>query len=238
MNKKISTILILIITGISAFSSEYQNVDAKTFQKLIQSGKGVIVDVRTSGEYSRGHIEGSTLISINDKAAVKKVNLLQKDKPVYLYCLSGSRSRSVAAYLSKNGFSHVYNLQRGIMEWQSYGLPLVINDAPKASSSRTFSQSEFNSILSSSPLVLVDFQAPWCAPCKKMNPIVDEIQENYKDKIHVQKMDVEANTSLQKTYEVVSIPGFILFKNGQKVWQHTGVMTYNELSKVIEAQLN
>ncbi|MDA3893214.1 MAG: thioredoxin [Salinivirgaceae bacterium] len=215
---------------------QYQNVDAKTFSTLIKNNEGIVLDVRTSQEYSRGHIEGSTLISTSDQKFVDKVKLLQKDKPLYIYCLTGSRSRSVANYLSKNGYSIIYNLQRGIIEWNQLGYPIVQSDVIAASSNKAYSNTEFQQLISGK-LVLVDFHAPWCAPCKKLSPTIEKVKADYTGKANVEKVDIEVNKSLQTAYNVQSIPGLILFKSGKEVWRHIGVLTYEELSKILNQYL-
>ena len=119
-------ILVLsILFSLTAMAEGVKNVTAQQFFELIQKDDGVVLDVRTQGEYSRGHIANSTLISTSDRDFVKKAMLLQKDKPLYVYCLTGSRSRSVVNYLSKQGFTHLYNLSRGTMSWQREGYALV-----------------------------------------------------------------------------------------------------------------
>lgn len=214
-----------------------QHVNSRDFSQLISNNDGVILDVRTSQEYSQGHINNSTLISTNDPQFVEKVRLLQKDKPLYIYCLTGSRSYAVANYLRQNGYTKIYNLRRGIMEWQQYGYSLTVSSNPVASSSKTYNQTEFNKLVYSTDLVLIDFHAPWCAPCKQMSPIVEQLQTNYSGKAVIEKIDVQANKDLQKTFNVEAIPGFVLLKNGKEVWRHTGVLKYDELSAVLDQHL-
>ncbi len=213
------------------------NVDSKMFFDLIKSEEGIILDVRTPNEYSRGHIEGSTLISTSDQKFIEKVSLLQKGKPVYVYCLTGSRSRAVANYLSQKGYKKVYNLARGILEWQQYGYSVKQSNAVIASSNKTYSNSEFAQLLSSESVVLIDFHAPWCAPCKKMMPTIDKLQKDYSGKALVKKIDIEANNSLKNTYKIQSIPEIVLFKNGKEVWRKTGISSYDDLSLEINKYL-
>jgi thioredoxin 1 len=219
------------------FAQQTKHVDSKTFYNLVNSGSGIVLDVRTSGEFSQGHIENSTLISINDPKVLEKLSLLQKERPIYVYCLTGSRSRVVADYLSKNGYAKVYNLQRGILEWQRYGYKITRGTAPVANAAKSYSVSEFNQLLKSNNVVLVDFNAPWCAPCKQMAPIIADLKQNYMGKAHVEKIDVQSNQVLQKVYNVQSIPGLLLFKDGKQVWKHTGTISYNELSRVLNQHL-
>jgi thioredoxin len=237
MNKVFLFFTMGIFTLSCANAQEIKNVDSKEFSEIIKSGDGIILDVRTPQEYSQGHIKNSTLISTNDRDFVEKANLLQKDKPIYVYCLTGSRSRSAANYLSKNGFSKVYNLSRGIMEWQQYGYPVTKSTNQIASHSKTYNQAEFDKILNSKNVVLIDFQAPWCAPCKQMTPIIEKLQKDYTGKATIEKIDIVANKTIKDNYNIASIPGLILFKNGKEVWKHTGLISYVDLSKVINKYL-
>lgn len=233
----------LIVTAIivlflhSGFSQTVVHVNATKFHELLQSGSGITLDVRTPQEYSRGHIANSTLIDLSDKELIKKISLLQKDKPIYLYCLSGSRSRILADYMVKNGFNQVYNLQHGLIDWQRSKFPLQQSATATASKSKAFSSTDFKTMLSSNQLVFIDFYAVWCAPCRTMSPVVDQLSEKYKQKVKIEKIDVEANRELAQSLDVQSIPGFILFKNGQKVWTGKGVLSYDELAKILEKHL-
>lgn len=223
---------LLVITA-----AEVQHVNAQRFNELIKSNEGVVLDVRTPGEYSRGHIANSTMISTNDRDFVKKVSLLQKDKPLYVYCLTGSRSRAVVNYLYQNGFTQLYNLTNGTMDWQRSGYTLVRSEMVAPSASKTYSSQDFNKLLSNNKLALVDFHAPWCAPCKKVMPIVTQAQTDFSGKLKVITLDIEANESLKTQYDVSSIPGIVLFKDGQEVWRHTGMISKDDLYKSIKAYL-
>jgi thioredoxin 1 len=237
MKKGIIFATIIFLSFTYSFSQTVANVDAVKFNTLIQSGNGIVLDVRTPQEYSRGHIANSTLINIADRDFTNKVTMLQKDKPIYVYCLSGSRSRAAADYLSKNGFKQVYNLQHGLMEWQSNNLPLEQSATIVASNSKAYTPSDFKTLTSSNKLVFVDFNAVWCAPCKTMNPVIDQLSENYKQKVRVEKIDMEANRELAQSLDAQSIPGFVLFKNGQKIWSGEGVLSYDELKKLLDKNL-
>ncbi|MFA9389731.1 MAG: thioredoxin domain-containing protein [Prolixibacteraceae bacterium] len=237
MNKKLFIVILLLISASAVFSQTPVNVDALKFNELIQSGNGIVLDVRTAQEYSRGHIANSTLISTSDRDFVNKVSLLQKDKPIYVYCLTGSRSRAVAGYLSKTGFSNVYNLQQGILDWQRNNLPVVKSENSIAGNTKIYSSGDFQSLVSSNKLVFIDFNAVWCAPCKTMSPVIDQLTENYKQKVTVEKIDVEANRELAQALQVQSIPGFILYKNGQKIWSGKGIIAYDDLTKLLEKNL-
>lgn len=236
--KKIALNLLLILLFI--FNAKAQapfNIDAVEFNNLIQTQQGIVLDVRTPQEYSRGHIDNSTLINIADRNFISKISLLQKDKPIYIYCLTGSRSRSAANYMAKNGFKKVYNLQRGILDWQRNNLPVIKSAATTNSNSITYNNDTFNTLIKSDKLVLIDFHAPWCAPCKSMSPVIKKLAADYKGKAKIEKVDVEANRLIAEANQIQSIPGFILFKNGKKVWTHKGIISYNDLSELLNSHL-
>jgi thioredoxin len=237
MKKRIILASFTFLFSTIGFSQTAIDVDALKFYKLTQLGNGIVLDVRSPQEYSRGHIANSTLINISDRDFTNKVSLLPKDKPIYVYCLSGSRSRVAAGYLAKNGFREVYNLQQGIIDWQRNKLSLVQSESIAASNSKTYSPYDFKTLTSSNKLVFVDFNAIWCAPCKTMSPVIDKLSEDYKQKVKVEKIDMEANRELAQSLDVQSIPGFVLFKNGQKIWSGKGVLSYNELKELLDKNL-
>lgn len=88
-------------------------------------------------------------------------------------------------------------------------------------------------MLKENKLVLVDFYAVWCAPCKAMEPIIDKVSTDFKGKTRVEKVDVEANKPITSVYQVQSVPGIVLFKSGKKVWSHNGAMSYEDLAVVM-----
>ena len=75
--------------------------------------------------------------------------------------------------------------------------------------------STFDQTVSSSPVLLVDFWAPWCGPCQMLGPIIDEIGDELKDQVKVVKINVDENQDLAVKYNISSIPAVLFFENGQ-----------------------
>ena len=88
-------------------------------EKLAQSTKPVILDVRTPGEVAQGVIEGATVIDITDAAFIDKVNALDKNAPTVVYCKIGGRSATACAAMTDLGFKELYNLQGGYDAWKT-----------------------------------------------------------------------------------------------------------------------
>ena len=72
--------------------------------------------------------------------------------------------------------------------------------------------------------VLVDFYADWCGPCRMLAPVIEKIAESYEGKAYVGKCNVDVNQGLAAKYNIMSIPTLMIVKNGQVVWQNTGVV--------------
>ena len=236
--KHVFLIFILLISLLAEMKAQgIQNVDAVKFKQLIATEDAIILDVRTPGEYSRGHIKGSTSINIADPEFVSRIGLLQKEKTILIYCLSGSRSSVSSNYLSQKGFKKIYNMQQGLIDWNRQGYALEQSSQAETSSSTTYTEQSFGKLLKENRLVLVDFHAVWCAPCKAMNPVIDKVATDFKGKTRVEKVDIEVNKAIATSFQVQSVPGFVLFKEGKKVWSHNGTISYNDLSVVIKKYL-
>ena len=95
----------------------------------------------------------------------------------------------------------------------------------------------FNDIIKSGQLTLVDFYATWCGPCKMMHPILEQLKEALGDKIRIIKIDVDKNEAVSMQYHIQSVPTFMLFKTGEAVWRQSGTISLNDLKSLISQHL-
>ena len=89
-------------------------------------------------------------------------------------------------------------------------------------------------ISSQSNMVLVDFWAEWCGPCKMIAPSVEKISEEYSDKLKVGKLDVDSNPNISSTFGIRSIPTLLIFKNGAPVDQIVGAVSKEVISSKVD----
>ena len=102
----------------------------------------------------------------------------------------------------------------------------------------TLTDANFDEIvLKADKPVMVDFWAEWCGPCRVIGPLVNEIAEDYKDKVIVGKLDVDSNPAVSSKYGIRNIPTVLYFKNGQVAEKQVGAVPKGRLVSKLEALL-
>lgn len=95
------------------------------------------------------------------------------------------------------------------------------------------SMATFAQIIKDKDLLLVDFSAEWCGPCKMMPPILQEVKKKIGNEITIIKMDVDGNPQTARQYGIQSVPTLILFQKGKVVWRQSGVIQAGQLELII-----
>ena len=166
---------IFLFIGLNSFAQNLSPVDFQ--KKMNELPKAPIVDVRTPNEFNQSHLKNAINININNDNFTNLINKLDKNKPVLVYCLSGSRSAYAVNLMQAQGFKIVYNLSGGTMKWRAAGLPETTQNT---NAKTEMSLTKFNKLINTDKLVLIDFYAEWCRPCKVQAPILKEIEEEMK----------------------------------------------------------
>ena len=95
----------------------------------------------------------------------------------------------------------------------------------------------FDEVVNGSDVVLVDFWAPWCGPCKMLSPVIDEIADEYAGKAKICKVDTDDSREAAMKFNISSIPTIIIFKNGQMEKQWVGLVSKDDITDVLDELL-
>jgi thioredoxin len=231
MKIKFISLLLLSILFISCngqTSRAVNTIDAKSFAEKLKTNKNPqLLDVRTPEEYGVEHIDNAKNVNWNGDDFVAKVNSYDKSKPIFVYCKVGGRSAQAASKLAELGFKEIYNLDGGIMKWNAE------NNANAMPSTKIIGicDQEYGELIKSSDRVMIDFNAKWCAPCKKMNPYILKFQTEMKDKIKIVQLDADENKTIVEQLKLDALPTIIIYEKGKEVWRNVGYISEEDLKK-------
>jgi thioredoxin len=221
-----TTIFFNSCTEGQAQSSKTDLAAAEFATKIKELPGAPVVDVRTPEEFGKGHLENAKNINWNGDDFQTQISTLDKSKPVFVYCLSGGRSGAAAKQMRADGFKQVYELNGGIMKWRSANLPETTN-----AKSAGMSKAQFDAMITSDKIVLIDFYADWCGPCKKMKPYLEEIAADMKDKVVVIRINADDNQALCKELKIDALPVLQVYKAGKLSWNNSGFIAKEEVVK-------
>lgn len=222
-----------ILISFSACESNGQaklSIAVAEFESKLLSEKFQVLDVRTAGEFKAGYLKGALQADWLDKKEFEeRVKHLNAEKPLLVYCASGVRSEQAAKWLLKKGFKEVYHLKGGTSAWQVSGKKLEASEI-KAQ----LSISDFEKKIQTG-IVLVDVGAEWCPPCKKMEPVMNQLQTELAGKFQLVKVDGGNDIEVMKHIKADALPTFIIYKNGKEIWRDFGIVSKEMLqSKIVQ----
>lgn len=235
MKNKYILILVVIVFTISSCTNGQNakyNLSAVEFDTQLKSNfTAPLIDVRTPDEFSKGHLQNAVNIDWNGNNFDQEIAKLDKSKPVFVYCLSGGRSGQAASKMRADGFKEVYELQGGIMKWRGANLPETTSTVMLTMG---MSKQHYDSLLISDKLVLVDFYADWCGPCKKMKPYLDEITNQMNSTVKVIRINADDNKPLMKDLAIDELPALLIYNKGIVSWRHSGYVSKEDILKQLK----
>lgn len=226
MNWKTLILPLLLLLSACGNSQETSVLEATAFSsKIAETPEAIVLDVRTPEEYAEGHIDRAVNIDWNSDAFDAEVQQLDKEQPVFVYCLAGGRSTAAVEQMRKLGFRNIYELKGGMLQWRAAKLPETA-EVEKASG---MSEDDFREELRDERKVLVDFYAEWCGPCKKMAPFLDEIAAREAQTVKVLRIDIDQNPDLAAALNITSLPTLMIVEDGKITWSKIGFAEKEEL---------
>ena len=234
MKRFLTISLLFLAANVFAQSKDKFLLSVNDFDAKLKEKTSIaqLIDVRTMEEYLRGHLKKATNLNFNDDNFEDLVKAkLDKTRPVFVYCFSGRRSADAATFLRDLGYKEVYDMAGGFAKWTSSSKPYA-SDNMTTQPIAAFTLENLDRVVKSNEIVLIDFYAEWCGPCKKMTPILNKIADENKG-IKLLKIDAEKSDNIATAFKVEEIPTYIIIKNGRQVWRGTGEMEEEEIKEIL-----
>ncbi|GAB3752665.1 thioredoxin domain-containing protein [Spirosoma pomorum] len=211
MTMRLVLVVVLLTLGRFGYA---QTVAPDTFALALKKvQKPQLIDVRTPAEFGDGHLPNATNINSQGADFTQSLSKLDKNQPVYVYCMSGGRSKGAVEKLHELGYDQVYELKGGYLKWASRMMP--VEGVNRSTDKAQWSTARFDSLIQTQPLVLVDVYARWCAPCKKMMPLVDKLATEMTGQLTVAKFNADTEKAMLAAYQVEDLPTLLVFRNGK-----------------------
>lgn len=223
--KKISLIAVLLLMAACSQDGK-TTLTIDEFKSEIEKGGSQVVDLRSESAYKSSHIPGAMSVTGSTAEIVAKETYA--DMPLYLYNENGEGMDELVNKLRKGGFKKVYGLKEGINAWKKQGFSL---EELKIFENDTIA---FEKAILGSKLVMVDFNAEWCRPCKMLDPIVKKLRETRAKDAIVYSIDTDKNPVLAQQYKAESIPLLVFLKNGQEIGRSVGLISESKLNELID----
>lgn len=178
-----------------------------------------LIDARSAEEFALNHIPDAINVNLQTEGYETLVKGISQSKPVFVYSIANGRSVALATDLRKKGFKEVYVLDGGIGAWTGSGNPLY------STAKKGLTLSEYNQILASNKLVLVDIGSKYCGSCKKVKPILETLRQQHGDALKIVEIELEESPALIASLKTVSsFPYLILYKQGEVVLKRAGLI--------------
>ena len=219
----LSLTIALLFTNCSN-SQNFESMSVSEFENKLKSVENAqLLDVRTPGEFSEGHLDKAENINWSGDNFEASVQKLDKAKPVFVYCLAGGRSKKAASKLSEMGFTKIYEMDGGYMKWSA------AHPTSQKATDDGMTKTDYEKLIASGKTVVIDFYAEWCGPCKKMAPYLAKMEKEYEGKAKIIRVDADKNKSLFNALGYSELPAVIIYKDGKEIWKKNGFVSETEL---------
>jgi thioredoxin len=220
-------VILLFLFACQQAGNGVKELNPEAFKEAISKSNAQLIDVRSKEQHNKAYINNSILFDSTEISVDKLENQLYAKLPVYIYSDEESKALALANRLKSKGFLDVNILQGGIQSWQKYSYS---TEEVKIYPNDTI---PFKTAMMGDKLVLVDFNAVWCGPCKLLEPAIRKVRERTEDVI-VYGIDVDENPELAQSYNAASIPLLVFIKNGKELDRMVGLRPVAEIEAMVD----
>lgn len=231
--KKYRPLLALLTVLISIVCTAQLPKKSKTLaavafsERINNTFNAQIIDVRTPEEFNVSHIENAKNTNWLGNDFDTKVEELDKNKPVYVYCKSGNRSSKAIKKLEELGFTTIFELEGGFLQWEAAGL-----NKPSVGPIG-MSMEKYSKLLESEKIILINFTGT-CDACQQMDSYIKKLSKELADRVHIITIDAEKNKTVVSELDIEALPTLIIYKNKNSTWRHDGFITEENLKKQLQ----
>lgn len=225
-------LFVALLMFVSACQNQNGNslLELNDFKTKVGETNAQVIDVRSEDEYKRAHIPNAINVSTNDE-----YNNLQysfyPDLPTYIYGLAENDATIAAQKLHALKFKNLYVLKGGFNDWKGAGLPVEAQKEKRIYENDTI---PFEVARNGSKLVVADFNAVWCGPCKMLEPYIHRLRDNRSDEVIVYSIDTDKRKDLMEEYKAYSIPLVLFMKNNKILYRSEGYMEEAKLNRLVD----
>lgn len=231
MKRILFLVLLIAFNARAQKTNDVHELEAKLFKEQTEQSKNVqLIDVRAPYEMQGGYLKGARNLNIDDVEFNQKLKLLNKELPVYVYCVSGRRSEKAAKQMLEQGFKEVYTLGGGFKKWLSNDYETSLDYI----AIKSLTPTQYQSILKSEKPVLVSFFDATCNTCEALNQaLISRAAHRQKDFILL-RIDTTLNQELTEELGIKSVPTVKLYKAQKEVWEANGNINLKRLDKKLK----
>jgi rhodanese-related sulfurtransferase/glutaredoxin-related protein len=229
--KKLSSITCILFMTLTIQVKAQQNKFKLSIDsveaKINQSEQPQIIDARSAEEFVQNHLKSAINLSLDPAKSALQLNVFNKQQPVFVYAIGNYRSGLLAKKLRAQGFNQVYELPGGIANWIGSGKPI------ETSGKEGLSLADFQKLVGTEKLVLVDFGSKYCPGCVKMAPVIDSVKSE--TNVKVIRIELYDNTELANQLKIQVWPTIALYKDGEITWRKSGLIPKDEITNEVKA---
>jgi thioredoxin len=227
LNKSIVILLVLLLACKGNSSGQ---LDVQSFHELLSSEKPQLLDCRSIQAYDSGHLPGAIHIDPTQSSSASVLNTLYKEMPVYYYG-TATNCEALKKELSAKGFSNLSEISGGYAQWQAAQFEIQTTAVTKLYPNDTI---PFDKAIQGNQLVLVDFNATWCKPCRMMQPSIDKIREERSQEVIVYSIDIDQHPEYNQKFQIGNIPLVMMFKQGKQLHRSEGYLEEAVLQNLVD----